>query len=120
MFAVFSFKAKEAVVFVALVVTVFCKVVTVPCVAVLAVVTVAIFPSTYVFTAFCVGNNTSLVPKVTVVDLLAVFSFKANEAVVLAELVVTVFCNVVTVVCKAMLEVLIVAMFPSTYVFTAF
>ncbi len=34
--------------------------------------------STYVFTAFCVGNNWSLVPKVVVVDLFAEFSFNAN------------------------------------------
>jgi len=31
--------------------------------------------STYVFTAFCVGNKTSLVPKDVAVDLFNVFSF---------------------------------------------
>ena len=35
--------------------------------------------STYVLTAFCVGNNTSLVPKVVIFDLFTEFSlaFKA-------------------------------------------
>ncbi len=56
--------------------------------AVFDVFTAAIFVSTYVFTAFWVGNKTSLVPKVVVADLLAVFSFKAKaelEAVSLAS-----------------------------------
>ena len=36
--------------------------------------------STYVLTAFCVGNNTSLVPSVVIIDLFAVFSFKSSAA----------------------------------------
>jgi hypothetical protein len=36
-------------------------------------------PSTYVLTAFCVGNKTSLVPSVVVADLFAVFYFKARS-----------------------------------------
>ena len=35
--------------------------------------------STYVLTAFCVGNKTSLVPSVVVTDLLAVFSLSASS-----------------------------------------
>ena len=35
--------------------------------------------STYVLTAFCVGNKTSLIPSVVVADLLAVFSFTSKS-----------------------------------------
>ena len=38
--------------------------------------------STYVLTAFCVGNKTSLVPSVVTIDLLALFSFKSSAACV--------------------------------------
>ena len=41
-----------------------------------------VLASTYVFTAFCVGNNTSLVPKEVAVDLFAEFSFNPNAVVV--------------------------------------
>ena len=41
--------------------------------------------STYVLTAFCVGNNTSLVPKAVAVDLFAEFSFVANATAVAAS-----------------------------------
>jgi hypothetical protein len=57
---------------------------------VLLALTVVILVSTYVFTAFCVGNKTSLVPNVVVVDLFAVFSLVANADVVVAAFAVTV------------------------------
>ena len=43
---------------------------------------VAIAASTYVLTAFCVGNKISLVPSVVVADLLAAFSFVSKAACV--------------------------------------
>ncbi len=43
---------------------------------------VAIAASTYVLTAFCVGNKTSLVPSVVVADLLVLFSFRSKAACV--------------------------------------
>ena len=66
-------------------------------------------PSTYVFTAFCVGNKTSLVPKPVAVDLLAVFSFVNNAAVVVVAFVVTVFPS-------AVIAAVAVASFASTSV----
>ena len=75
----FSFVAKAAVVFVALAVTVACS-------AAFEAFTVVIFESTYVFTAFCVGNKISLVPNVVVVDLLTLFSFKFNAVWVAIEI----------------------------------
>ena len=68
LFAVFSLVANAAAVFVALVVTVAWSVLA-------AEFTDVMLVSTYDFTAFWVGNKTSLVPKVIVVDLFAVFSF---------------------------------------------
>ena len=38
------------------------------------IVTLVICVSTYVFTAFCVGNKTSLLPNAVLTDLLSVFS----------------------------------------------
>ena len=46
------------------------------------VVPAVVLASTYVLTAFCVGNNTSLVPKAVAVDLFAAFSFRPNAVVV--------------------------------------
>ena len=46
----------------------------------IAVLTIA--ASTYVFTAFCVGNKTSLVPSVVATDLLAVFSLISSATCV--------------------------------------
>ena len=40
-----------------------------------------ILESTYVLTAFCVGNKTSLVPKAVAVDLFAVFSLVPSAVV---------------------------------------
>ena len=47
-----------------------------------AIAVVATAASTYVLTAFCVGNKTSLVPSDVVTDLLAVFSFKSSAVCV--------------------------------------
>ena len=49
-----------------------------------AIAVVATAASTYVLTAFCVGNKTSLVPSVVVTDLLTVFSFKSSAICVSA------------------------------------
>ena len=59
------------------------------------IVAEAIWLSTYVFTAFCVGNKTSLVPNAVTADLFAVFSLVANAAVVAVALEVTVACSAV-------------------------
>ena len=80
LFALFSFVAKAAVVFVALVVTVACN-------AAFEAFTVVILESTYVFTAFCVGNKTSLVPNAVVVDLFAEFSLTIKPGTVGASAV---------------------------------
>ena len=61
---------------------------------------VEILPSTYILTAFCVGNNISLEPNVVVVDLFAASSFNTNAAVVAVAFEVTVFCSVVMLFCK--------------------
>ena len=45
-----------------------------------AIAVVAIAASTYVLTAFCVGNKISLLPSAVVTDLLTVFSFKSSAA----------------------------------------
>ena len=59
-----------------------------------AIAVVAIAASTYVLTAFCVGNKTSLVPSAVVTDLLAVFSFKSksDRRTVFDNKVVSVVC----------------------------
>ncbi len=46
------------------------------------IVAPAIAVSTYVFTAFWVGNKTSLVPKLVIVDLLTAFSFNPKPGTV--------------------------------------
>ena len=43
------------------------------------IVTPATAASTYVLTAFCVGNKTSLLPSDVVADLLAIFSFRSRS-----------------------------------------
>ena len=50
-----------------------------------AIVALAKEESTYDLTAFCVGNKTSLVPKVVVVDLLATSSFKFKAVCVAVD-----------------------------------
>ena len=47
-----------------------------------AVETPATAASTYVLTAFCVGNKTSLTPSVVVADLFAAFSLRSSAACV--------------------------------------
>ena len=47
-----------------------------------AIAVVAMAASTYVLTAFWVGNKTSLVPSVVIIDLLAAFSFKLSAVCV--------------------------------------
>ena len=91
--AAFSFKAKAVLVAVSLASTSACTAaiafeaaiafaVTVAWSALFALFTVVIFVSTYVFTAFWVGNNTSLLPRVVTADLFAVFSLIANPGTV--------------------------------------
>ena len=101
LFVASSFNAKAAVVAVAFAVTVFPRVVIA---AVFAVFEVEIFVSTYVFTAFCVGNNTLLVPKDVVVDLFPASSFKAKAAVVAVAFEVTVFPRAVIAAVFAVFE----------------
>ena len=47
-----------------------------------AMAVVAMAASTYVLTAFCVGNRTSLIPSVVAADLLAIFSLRSSAACV--------------------------------------
>ena len=107
-----------------------------------AAVAAVALASTYVFTAFCVGYNTSLVPKAVAVDLLLRFSFNKSALVRLvtsaAKFVVNTAsalmrfvssmskCEVSTESAAArirpslLMASAVVAVNTSTYVFTAF
>ncbi len=99
--------------------------VTIPCSKVLLALTVVIFVSTYVFTAFWVGNKTSLVPKVVVADLFAVSSFNAKALLVAISLAstsawtaaiadVAAVAFAVTVACKVVFALFTEVIFVST------
>ena len=84
--------------------------------------TTLMFVSTYVFTAFCVGNKISLLPKVVMADLFAVFSFVANPGTVGAAAVPlkSPASWILPFVVEVASGMVAAATCVSTYVFTAF
>ena len=79
-------------------------------------VTPATAASTYVLTAFCVGNKTSLVPSVVVADLLAVFSLASSAACV--SILIGLFTS--EVLSTLLMPKLVLEVAASTYILTAF
>ena len=80
--------------------------------------------STYVFTAFCVGYNTSLVPRVVFVDLFTTFSFNKSAFVRLVTSVAKLVVKTTSALARiadSLFNAFVALTSPaSTYVLTAF